>query len=234
MNQMNGTKISGRDDGRFDLLVDGELGEEDRRALLTQLDREPGGWRHCALAFLEAQAWKGDFASLLSPSAETTQRPQPAGRRRWNRHAGTLLAMAASFLVALALGIHWRGGDITTALSHVGPRTNVAGPIIPAGQGRDAMVAASPWQMVTLAAPSGGPGGPQTFQLPAIQTDRLDEAWLRSIPKPVSPELLQALRQSGHAVQQRRELLPVPMNDGRRLVVPVDQVDIHYVGRPKL
>ena len=186
---------------------------------------------------MEAQAWKGGFASLLSPAAEAPEaadRPRPLARWRWNRHAGTLLAMAASFFVALALGIHWRGGDITTALSPAGPRPGVASPGMLAGQERQAVVVASPWQLVTLAAKSGGPGGPQSFQLPAIAADRLDDAWLRSIPTPVSPDVLQALEQSGHTVQQRRELLPVEMMDGRRLVVPVDQVDIHFVGRPNL
>jgi hypothetical protein len=139
--------------------------------------------------------------------------------------------MAASFFVALAVGIHWRGGDITTALSNPGAvRPGVAGPGMLAGQERRAVVA----ELVTVAAKSGGSGGPQSFQLPAIAADRLDEAWLRSIPTPVSPDVLQALEQSGHTVQQRRELLPVEMMDGRRLVVPVDQVDIHFVGRPNL
>ena len=82
--------------------------------------------------------------------------------------------------------------------------------------------------MVTLTARGGG----NAVQLPAVKADRLDKAWLQNIPAPVSPDLLQALQESGHRVQQRRGLLPVEMNDGRRLVVPVDQVDIDYVGRP--
>ena len=68
MNPKDGVKLSGEDDRQFDLLVDGELGEEDRRALLGRLDGEPGGWRRCALAFLEAQAWKREFATLLRPA----------------------------------------------------------------------------------------------------------------------------------------------------------------------
>jgi hypothetical protein len=35
-------------------------------------------------------------------------------------------------------------------------------------------------------------------------------------------------------VEQRRKLLPWRMKDGRRLVVPVDEVDFHYVGNPTL
>jgi hypothetical protein len=212
MNQIDGTKIAGRDERRLDLLVDGELGEEDRGALLRQLDREPGGWRRCALAFLEAQAWKRELPALLGPPGGPPDRLQPRRRWWWSRHVGTLLAMAASFLVALALGMRWHGVVTTAATA----------------------TAANPWQVVTVAARENGRAAPQTFQLPAIQADRLDQGWFEGLPQPVSPDVLEALRQSGHEVELRRELLPVPMNDGRQLVVPVDQVDIRYVGRPRL
>ena len=41
----NAMNCSGDEDHQLDLLVDGELSEEARRALLTQLDRQPDGWR---------------------------------------------------------------------------------------------------------------------------------------------------------------------------------------------
>jgi hypothetical protein len=41
----------------LDRLVDGELGESERREVLQTLERQPDGWRQCALAFLEAQSW---------------------------------------------------------------------------------------------------------------------------------------------------------------------------------
>jgi hypothetical protein len=41
----------------LDRLVDGELAETERRDVLQTLDRQPDGWRQCALAFLEAQTW---------------------------------------------------------------------------------------------------------------------------------------------------------------------------------
>ena len=43
---------------QLDLLVDGELEEQDRKDLLRKLDRSPDGWKHCALAFLEAQMFQ--------------------------------------------------------------------------------------------------------------------------------------------------------------------------------
>src|SRR5262245_23445628 len=42
----------------MDRLVDGEVAEPERRTLLSRLERMPDGWRRCALAFLEAQAWR--------------------------------------------------------------------------------------------------------------------------------------------------------------------------------
>jgi hypothetical protein len=51
-----------------------------------------------------------------------------------------------------------------------------------------------------------------------------------NVPQGLPPELVQALQQSGRRVQQSRQLIPVPLEDGRRLVVPVDQFEIHYVG----
>ena len=42
------------------------------------------------------------------------------------------------------------------------------------------------------------------------------------------------LEESGHEVRHQRELVPVEMKDGRRLVVPVDQPEIQFVGRKVL
>ncbi len=120
-----------------DLLVDGELSEADRRAMLLQLEHEPDGWRRCALAFLEAQCWKaelGQFVPLagLDPIGPNSTEPQAApaeavsparsnlsqaarGRRQsWRQHVATMLTIAASFLIALVVGMglsgSWTGG----------------------------------------------------------------------------------------------------------------------------
>ena len=69
-------------DRRIDLLADGELSDEARCGLLARLDRESDGWRRCALAFLEAQAWRGETRSMVretvapiieSPTEDTEQ-----------------------------------------------------------------------------------------------------------------------------------------------------------------
>ncbi len=47
-----------------DLLVDGELPDADRRALLERLDAIDGGWKLCATAFLEAQTFRQAFRAF--------------------------------------------------------------------------------------------------------------------------------------------------------------------------
>ncbi len=58
----------------------------------------------------------------------------------------------------------------------------------------------------------------------------MDEAWLNSFPQAMPQEVQEALRRMGHRVHQSRQLVPLRMKDGRKLVVPVDQIEVHYVG----
>jgi hypothetical protein len=105
------------DDFRLDLLVDGELSEENRRQLLTSLENEPGGWRRCALAFLESQCWKQSLDKLpvppaapmlpvaVPPTPSVTVASAKASRpHAWPGRSLTALATAGSFLLALWLG----------------------------------------------------------------------------------------------------------------------------------
>jgi hypothetical protein len=236
------------DDHRFDLLVDGELSEAARRELLSRLDDEPGGWRGCALAFLEVQSWRHVFGAIAGePSVELPPR-RPARRFRFGGPAGTLLAMAASFMAALVLGGLVQairnpatpgGGPGSDALSErpapeaqagkAGPAENLP----PGSPGKLASAPPKLW-LVELPGAAGPEGEGQTIRLPIMERDQLGENWPDSLPTPMSPELLEHLQKAGLRVEQRRKLLPWTMKDGRRLVVPVDEVDLHYVGNPTL
>jgi len=100
---------------QFDLLVDGELSEADRRALLVQLEHETDGWRRCALAFLEAQCWKAELGQIAAPAAQakpTVSQVAPIGRRQsWRQYAATTLTVVASFLIALVVVRGWSGSS---------------------------------------------------------------------------------------------------------------------------
>jgi hypothetical protein len=218
------------DDRELDLLVDGELNETERRELLARLETQPESWRRCALAFLEAQSWRGDLGVIARPPRVEPVAPPvvpPPVRKRpvaWT----SVLAVAASFVLAFALGVvvrpAWRGA--IPGLDQVASQTRDSRSGKPGNelQGDPA----APWRMVTLTGtgPSGDP-----IRLPAVESNRLDDAWLRSLPAAVPPDVLRAFERTGHSVRQSRQLMPVPMEDGRRLVVPVDQVEVRPAAR---
>ena len=228
---------------QLDLLVDGELSEADRRALLLQLEHEPDGWRRCALAFLEAQCWKAELGQMAHNAAPECGRttaappaksaaPQDGQRQSWRQFVATTLAIAASFLLTLVVVRGWSGGSLHSPDSTVVKSATEEFPLAnrDASPAPVAAPAADAWETVTLARD----GQPETFRVPALRRDTLDENLLNNVPDAISPELQQAFEQSGHRVVQQREIVPVEMKDGRRLVVPVDHVKIHYVGRPSL
>ena len=242
------------DDRQFDLLVDDELSDQQRRELLSGLDDEPGGWRRCALAFIEAQSWGKDLRSVLYKSVgregntravAASSAPVPIRRASVFRRLPTWLAMAASFFLALVsvwwLRDAWRSGPAALrppvdniAESRVTERSD-GEPHPPQGfESKLPEAASGAWKMVTLTGPEGPEGPTGSVRLPAIERDSLDEAWLSRFPAAMSDDVLQALERAGHRVRRHRELVPFEMQDGRRLVVPVDQVEVHYVGNPPL
>ena len=246
---------------QVDLLVDGELNEADRRELLLHLEHQPDGWRRCALAFLEAQSWKAELGQIVAPAAleslpsavelagAEAGSPRRNGRRQsWRQHVATLLTMAASFLLALVVGMglsgKWSGGSlhlpgssrVATTVDEI-PAANDGAMALPAALSDDAVRTPQPpddWEMVTVTSDKSLNGQAATFSVPAQRRKVLDQNMLEQIPDAIPPDLQQAFAQSGHRVVQQREIVPVQMKDGRRLVVPVDHIEIHYVGRPSL
>ncbi len=146
---------------------------------------------------------------------------------------GTVMAMAASFLVALGLGSWAFQGSRDNAGS---PTNNqfVGGPTVPAANTtnpdtlpRPMPSASTPWQMVKLQAP-GLTGDNQPLQIPALPRPKLDEDYFRSVPNPLPDDVRQALERTGHEVRTYRELVPVHLKDGRELILPVDQVEVRF------
>lgn len=237
---------------RFDKLVDGELNEEDRRRLLAGLDNEPDGWRRCALAFLESQCWKQAFGESADVPSQKQAKQIPvtpiaiaknaaAKKSTWLSHAGMVTAVAASFIAAMWIGSAanqaWRGRMGETARTNSNRETNdlIAQfkknpPIQSQTTPEPKTDAAEPWQVVTVS-PTGDKHGERPINVPARVRDRLDDQWAANTPSAIPDDVMQSLNRTGHQVEQRRELVPVSLQDGRQMVVPVDQVNVHYVGR---
>ena len=62
-------------DFRIDKLVDGELNDGEVRTLLLELEAQPEAWRRCALAFVESQTLRRDFAGIASDCQEISVTP---------------------------------------------------------------------------------------------------------------------------------------------------------------
>jgi hypothetical protein len=94
------------DERLIDLLVDGELEGAERRRLLERLDSTPDGWRRCATAFLEAQAWRQAIVSdelgvapapaSAGVTAVVASAPNEKGRRVRPLAVRSVLALAAT------------------------------------------------------------------------------------------------------------------------------------------
>jgi hypothetical protein len=78
-----------------------------------------------------------------------------------------------------------------------------------------------------------GPEGAGT-EVPILAGPGLDDGWLQAQPPPLSEYDEAVLARHGYRVDQRRRLLSATLADGRRVTVPIDQVQIVYTGNNPL
>ncbi|MBX9788718.1 MAG: hypothetical protein K2Y37_07355 [Pirellulales bacterium] len=257
----------------LDRLVDGELSPEARRELLQRLEQESGGWRRCALAFLESQSWGEDFSAWLNDpvmgsgragggleSTVTVATTTPtrtaqqgtvlrrSASRRWLDRAGTLLAVAATFMIAFGLGVASRripthgpeglaahGGSAPTtdlvtdqAIVATAPVADKASDFSPPGQLAPTELA-SALDAALASAADDDTGEASPIWLPSGLPG--DESLSGGQPSPALPAYVKrALERSGHAIEQQHELWPVQLENGSRALVPVERVKVRYVG----
>lgn len=225
----------------LDRLVDGELNETERADLLRRIERAPDGWRCCALAFLEAQAWRQEARALVTEPVANVAPPagvRPSAPAAWRN---PMLWMPAATAAAVVFG--W----VLYVAKFDRAGHEVAGVDVPRGGGavvvedaRPAAVAAGQvaTEQIAAAAPGAerqnlqlvverGPNGePQVIEVPLVGIQNLNEALLGQWSQSLSPEMVRMLEQSGNQIVRRRQLVPVDLRDGRRVVVPMDQVEI--------
>ena len=68
----------------------------------------------------------------------------------------------------------------------------------------------------------------EVASVPILDPSEIDERWWYDSPQ-VLPEYVRSnLERSGYRVEQHRSLVAVDLEDGRRVAVPVDQVDLRF------
>jgi hypothetical protein len=204
-------------DRYLDCLVDGELSDSQRRELLLGLDGIANGWRRCALAFIEAQAWRREFSALLAaPQAVAAPSAGVIGPRP-SRQFGlsTIFALAATFLVAFTLGLAMQGARALLPGVSTRPEQLAAMPVHSGEKSTNTHLASTDRPARETAV--------DTIWLPAETEDSDATA---SLPT----QLVQQFQQLGHDVQHRQELWPVELANGHRAVLPIERIDVRFVG----
>lgn len=236
----------GDDDRAFDLLVDGELDEAARRELLLKLENTPGGWRRCALAFLEAQSWGSEFGAFArerpaAPVVAAAPEPMPQtvapaakAESFWHSTWGNALAVAASFALAFGLG-SWYQGDSNVNTANVAPGVGASNstqkPVEVDINDPALREILDPQGYLTLQLAGVAEGQPQQVRVPVARpTESYDTAELEQ-PLIVPEEVVTELRRTGHTLQQQRRYMPITLKDGRQMIVPMDELQLVPVSR---
>jgi hypothetical protein len=226
----------------LDRLVDGEVGQEEYVALLRSLDQTPDGWRRCALAFLEAQAWQRELGRR---SVEPAAPPIPASVQQ-ERNTKTnawplLLAVAASFVLAFGLGLAFRSAglweeSLDGAVPPVAERgSSLDAPPEAGGMAvpETALATAVPGSSgkVTFVVDHGDGSGGHEVAVPVYEWAAEHEPWLSGGPLAPSVQMRRAVQRGGHDVQMQRHFIPLETGDGRHVLIPVEQMEITPAGR---
>jgi hypothetical protein len=206
--------LSGVDDRLLDRLVDGELDGPERAELLRRLDAEPGAWRRCAVAFLEAQAWRHTLRDAPALDLSTPAKEESIAFPMW-RTAGRLTGLAAAITVAFLTGFIARSG--------LGPqRDDQPYAVVKQADGRPS---------VQKAETIGGSRSAQPLGLYASEAGALDAEGGEPSRPPALPEYVRRqLERQGYEVQEDRKLISVALRDGRRVTVPVEAYKYRFVG----
>lgn len=221
MNQRNETSLSNsRLRHAFDMLVDGELRENERVDLLKKCETEPELWRLCAIAFLEAR----DFNAGLSgdePSAKSER--APGGNSTWNpnRWQG-YVALAASLMISFGLGGMAVKQSDNRASGHPVQQAGVNVSRAHSTPFAQAGMLGNPKAATVLVR---GERGLHPMRIPIVSTPGQGQRQADT-PDPWSPELLEQLQAMGFGVTRTKRSLPARLSDGRLLLIPVEEIEI--------
>ena len=231
----------------LDRLVDGELGQHERHQLLASLDDEPGAWRQCALAFLESQNWRlqlSRFASeplvaqVTASKRDVGARPISPARQTNFSSLGAIFTIAASLLVAFGIGTRFpsfandgANGSALVAKQNAArpvgaPESDSPAQASAASDSQPELVDTATTLPQTLTLQPIGDDGGEPIELPLIESDADGAIAATARPSALSGSLISQFEKDGFVVDRQQRLWPVDLPDGRRVLVPVEEVDI--------
>jgi len=228
-------RIVSDDDAKLDRLVDGELSSSEYRDLLAALEEVPDGWRRCAMAFLEVQAWSREMPAIPSANSferpVSTKAPSVVNPWRWANH----LAIAASLMLTFGLGVlaHRELSESEMNMPGVEGTHMVRRTELPNANGPNAgkspaseIVPVTNLQLMV----SDGQGQSRPIDIPLYDVNRVGTEFLASDEESLPRPMLDLLQSRGFRVQRYQRYIPVELEDGRQAVVPVDGYQVVPIG----
>jgi hypothetical protein len=213
----------------IDRLVDGELTADERRHLLQSFDKRPEGWRSCALAFLEAQSWReelGQVARGCAAEPQKTKSPVPSAaivRKSIWATGAMWLAMAAGLLVAFGLGTMRRERSLLVADNAGSSASQMASTSAPGNTARPSTTKHG--DAVTLFVKDEG-GRMQPVHVPLVDASTLDKQLGVQFQTGMPEDVRKRLKSDGYAVQTKRRYAPLWLENGRPMILPVEDTKI--------
>jgi hypothetical protein len=149
--------------------------------------------------------------------------------------------IAAALIVAFGAGWLIRRGDGRRSVDPETAASNIAGHERNRGETSEVPVAdvekrdqeekPETRRVGTLTLEVEDHGRQRTLQVPVIEGPKIDRRWLLEQPPALRASVVQALERRGYTVEAHRQLVTVNLKDGRKLILPVDEVDVRFAGR---
>lgn len=222
-------------DQELDRLADGELAPAEVRDLLAALESAPGGWRRCALAFVQSQALRRGLTQYCAPAPVTRDAATPPARVA-SRPTSRLgwLATAASLVVAFGAGmaaslsVRPAGHDAQRVAADL-TQPSITAPD-PVTAPIDALVQGPPQRAVQADADvvtfwtQDANGQRHTLPARLVDAEEINERLGVRFRSAVSPQVRTRLEQQGYRFESRKRYAPLGIDDGRTLIVPVEDM----------
>ncbi len=225
---------------RLQALVDGECSAAERRRLLNEIDNQPERWRELALALLEEQTFRNEIrlmrseasmvkrteTNLNSPNSLVGDQDVFSGRvmKRW--YAVPVLAACLMLSVGIAIGRVMRGGvgsfqwGINSGDMLVENQTTNTNPT---GLTQDEYEKTLP--VADLRTPSSG------YEIPVYDVNHVDPALVYAKRAYEIEKAKEQLRRKGYDVDLQHNYLTGQLQDGRKVVVPIQEVGLRPYGQ---
>ncbi len=211
---------------QIDRMVDGELESDQQRQLLLNCEEHPHAWRDLALAYVESQTLKCELKGLATEPAAGPgyQRREP--RARWQLYTRSF-SLAAAVLLSLALGyaggLWWRGYRVEYPQTAEGTSSSgeFRGPTM-----NHAVEPSSSLIQLTVADAANNEF--RQIDVPVVAAAELGPDWREQVPQAVPSEVVSKMQKLGHDVRQNRRYIPMRLQDGRRVVLPYDEIEVTF------